>query len=71
MKRILKVNKKVESKLSEMFNNFMAIKEAQGIGDKTNYDYQRQLKKFIAASHNTTDYDTLEADIIAFFADIP
>lgn len=71
MKRMVKINKLSDNKLSEMFNNFMEIKEAQGIGDKTNYDYQTQLKKFIDASHNTTAYNVLEADTIAFFRAIP
>ena len=71
MKRMVKINKVSDNKLSEMFNNFMGIKEAQGIGDKTNYDYQMQLRKFIDASHNTTAYNVLEADTIAFFRAIP
>lgn len=71
MERMVKINKKSDNKLSEMKINFMAIKEAQGIGDKANYDYQRQLEKFIDASHDTTAYDVLEADTIAYFTAIP
>ncbi len=71
MKRLTKLSPNREQKLSNLFSNFMAVKEAQGIGDKTNYDYQMQIPKFIDASHNTTDYDTLEQDIISYFGSIP
>ena len=71
MKRLTKLSPNREQKLSNLFLTFMEVKEAQGIGDKTNYDYQMQLSKFIKASHDTTDYDILEQDIISFIGSIP
>ena len=69
--RLTNLNPNREQKLSKLFLNFMAVKEAQGIGDKTNYDYRMQVPKFIETSHDSTDYDLLNEDILSFFAKIP
>lgn len=69
--RLTKLSPNREQKLSNLFSNFMAVKEAQGIGDKTNYDYQMQISKFIETSHDSTDYDLLNEDVLSFFAKIP
>lgn len=60
-----------EMQLNKAFTKFMAVKEAQGIRDSTNYEYCIRIKKFVEESHNTTDYDILEADTLKFFGAIP
>lgn len=71
MAKKYKINQNGEITLRQAFDKFMAVKEAQGIGDETNYDYQMQVGRFIKESHNTTEYDILEADTLNFFAEIP
>lgn len=63
--------KKTKKTLDNFFTEFMGVKEAQGIGLAQNYDYCIQVSKFIKASHNSTDYDLLNEDVLSFFSNIP
>ena len=65
-----KITKKTKD-LKYYYDQFMGVKEAQGISDAQNYDYQTQMKIFLNASHNSVDYDTLNQDVLDFFSAIP
>lgn len=65
-----KITKKRKD-LKYYYDQFMGVKEAQGISDAQNYDYQTQMKIFLNASHNSVDYDTLNQDVLDFFSAIP
>ena len=62
---------KHQKSLEAVAKDFINVKKAQKIGETTLYDYEKQLARFIKASHNSTEYETLESDTLAYFAAIP
>lgn len=62
---------KHQKSLEAVAKDFIHVKKAQKIGETTLYDYEKQLARFIKASHNSTEYETLESDTLAYFAAIP
>ena len=57
--------------LREIANEFLALKKAQKIRDRTLSDYQKYIDKFLAQSENSLDVEILKAEILDFFAQIP
>ena len=57
--------------LREVANEFLALKKAQKVRDRTLNDYKKHIEKFLAQSQNTLDVDVLQVEILEFFADIP
>ena len=57
--------------LREIANEFLALKKAQKIRERTVSDYQKYINKFLAKSQNTLDVDVLKIEILDFFSSIP
>lgn len=57
--------------LREVANEFLALKKAQKVRERTLNDYKKYIDKFLAQSQNTLDVDVLKVEILEFFADIP
>ena len=57
--------------LQEISNEFLALKKAQKIRDRTLSDYRKYIDKFLAQSENTLDVEILKTEILDFFAEIP
>ena len=57
--------------LREVANEFLALKKALKIRERTVSDYQKYINKFLAKSQNTLDVDVLKVEILDFFSDIP
>lgn len=57
--------------LREVANDFLALKKAQKIRERTVSDYQKYINKFLSQSKNTLDVDILKLEILDFFSDIP
>ena len=57
--------------LREVANEFLALKKAQKIRERTLSDYKKYIDKFLAQSQNTLDVDVLKIEILEYFADIP
>ncbi len=57
--------------LQEVANEFLALKKAQKVRERTLSDYKKYIDKFLAQSQNTLDVDVLKIEILEYFADIP
>ena len=57
--------------LREISNEFLALKKAQKIRDRTLSDYRKYIDKFLDQSENVLDVEILKAEILDFFAEIP
>ena len=57
--------------LREISNEFLALKKAQKIRDRTLSDYRKYIEKFLAQSENSLDVEILKTEILDFFAEIP
>jgi len=49
--------------LREVANEFLALKKAQKIRERTLSDYKKYIDKFLAQSQNTLDVDVLKIEI--------
>lgn len=63
--------KKERMTLEQAAEHFLLVKEAQHTSKTTMQDYRNCLRRFIQSSHNSTDYATLEKDVLAYFSTIP
>ena len=57
--------------LREVANEFLALKKAQKVRERTLNDYKKYIEKFLAQSDNSLDVDVLKIEILEYFADIP
>ena len=57
--------------LREVANEFLALKKAQKVRERTLSDYKKYIDKFLDQSQNTLDVDVLKIEILEYFADIP
>ena len=57
--------------LRDVANEFLALKKAQKVRERTLSDYKKYIDKFLAQSQNTLDVDVLKLEILEYFADIP
>ena len=57
--------------LREISNEFLALKKAQKIRERTLSDYRKYIDKFLAQSENSLDVEILKTEILDFFAEIP
>ena len=57
--------------LRDVANEFLALKKAQKIRDRTLSDYQKYINKFLDQSENVLDVEILKTEILDFFAEIP
>ena len=57
--------------LAEVANEFLALKKAQKVRERTLNDYKKYIDKFLEQSQNSLDVDVLKIEILEHFADIP
>ena len=57
--------------LREVANEFLALKKAQKVRERTLSDYKKYIDKFLEQSDNSLDVDVLKVEILEYFADIP
>ena len=57
--------------LREVANEFLALKKAQKVRERTLNDYKKYIDKFLEQSENSLDVDVLKMEILEYFADIP
>ena len=57
--------------LAEVANEFLALKKAQKVRERTLNDYKKYIDKFLEQSQNSLDVDVLKIEILEYFADIP
>lgn len=57
--------------LREVANEFLALKKAQKVRERTLNDYKKYIDKFLAQSDNSLDVDVPKIEILEYFADIP
>lgn len=57
--------------LAEAANEFLALKKAQKVRERTLNDYKKYIDKFLEQSQNSLDVDVLKMEILEYFADIP
>lgn len=57
--------------MREAANEFLALKKAQKVRERTLNDYKKYIDKFLAQSENSLDVDVLKIEILEYFADIP
>lgn len=57
--------------LREVANEFLALKKAQKVRDRTLCDYKKYIDKFLEQSANSLDADILKVEILQYFTDIP
>lgn len=57
--------------LAEVANEFLALKKAQKVRERTLNDYKKHIDKFLEQSQNSLDVDVLKIEILEYFADIP
>ena len=57
--------------LREVANEFLALKKAQKVRERTLNDYKKYIDKFLEQSDNSLDVDVLKMEILEYFADIP
>ena len=57
--------------LRDVANEFLALKKAQKIRDRTLSDYRKYIDKFLDQSENVLDVEILKAEILDFLAEIP
>ena len=55
----------------EVANEFLALKKAQKVRERTLCDYKKYIDKFLEQSANSLDVDILKVEILQYFADIP
>ena len=56
--------------LAEVANEFLALKKAQKVRERTLNDYKKYIGKFLEQCHNSLDVDVLKIEILQYFADI-
>ena len=56
--------------LREISNEFLALKKAQKIRDRTLSDYRKYIDKFLAQSENSLDVEILKAEILDFIKEL-
>ena len=56
--------------LEEAVQKFLMEKDAQHTGAAAMTDYRNCLARFVKSSHNSIEYDLLDADVLAFFSSI-
>ena len=54
--------------LEEAVQKFLMEKEAQHTGTAAMADYRNCLAHFLKSSHNSKEYEMLDADVLAFFS---
>ena len=52
--------------LEEAVQKFLMEKDAQHTGAAAMTDYRNCLARFVKSSHNSIEYDLLDADVLAF-----
>ena len=57
--------------LREVANEFLALKKAQKVRERTLNDYKKYIDKFLEQSQNSLDVGVLKIEIMEYFADIP
>ena len=57
--------------LRDVANEFLALKKAQKVRERTLRDYKKYIDKFLAQSQNTLVVDVRKLEILEYFADIP
>ena len=57
--------------LREVANEFLALKKAQKVRERTLNDYKKYIDKFLEQSESSLDVDVLKMEILEYFADIP
>lgn len=57
--------------LQEVANEFLALKKAQKVRERTLCDYKKYIDKFLEQSANSLDVDILKVEFLQYFADIP
>lgn len=57
--------------LESAVKKFLMVKEVQHTGTAAMTDYRNCLACFVKSSHNSIEYELLEADVLAFFSAIP
>ena len=57
--------------LREVANEFLTLKKAQKVRERTLNDYKKYIDKFLEQSDNSLDVDVLKMEILEYFADIP
>lgn len=60
-----------ENTLTEVYNEFLLRKKADGLRDRTLKDYAYHLPKFIATTSNSLDEKQLRKEVVSYFATIP
>ena len=55
----------------DVANEFLALKKAQKVRERTLCDYKKYIDKFLEHSANSLDVDILKVEILEYFADIP
>lgn len=56
--------------LREVANEFLALKKAQKVRERTLSDYKKYIDKFLEQSDNSLDVDVLKVEILEYFADM-
>lgn len=51
--------------LRDVANEFLALKKAQKVRERTLSDYKKYIDKFLAQSQNTLDVDVLKLEILS------
>ena len=57
--------------LRDVANEFLALKKAQKVRERTLCDYKKCIDKFLEHSANSLDVDILKVEILEYFSDIP
>ena len=57
--------------LAEVANEFLALKKAQKVRERTLNDYKKYIDKFLEQLQNSLDVDVLKIDILEYFAALP
>ena len=55
--------------LRDVANEFLALKKAQKVRERTLSDYKKYIDKFLDQSQNSLD--VLKVEILEYFADVP
>lgn len=70
MGRLTKITPDLEGNWQEILDNFVLFKRAQGVGGRTIWDYEYLIGKFFEKYPDIQDYDTLEKNVLRYFADL-
>ena len=54
--------------LAEVANEFLALKKAQKVRERTLNDYKKYIDKFLEQSQNSLDVDVLKAEMKEMFS---